>query len=248
MSLRCWCAAFALLVPAISLGHTCPNDGDCFTVLSGTYIRIPPVNISPYSLEFYTVTVRDDTGFPIQNAAVRLTIPRCFTGSYTTFGGAFCGSYACYTQYTVTEFTESDGKAYFDWADWRWPSGGCHDPIPCLNHCSSNGETSVCIKISYTNALGRKICYSKGGVAIVSPNLTDHNGVRLCASPSWSPAGSSVGLGDAVDLTGPFSTGEYEVCADFNGDLIVSVGDATYATPYIAESDECTLNDPGCGP
>ena len=77
----------------------------------------------------------------------------------------------------------------------------------------------------------------------VSPDAVDNAGRVSTDTPVWNPGGiCATGLSDAVKHTTPLATAVYSWCTDINCDKLVTLGDATTLTPFLAQAVSCAGN------
>ena len=77
----------------------------------------------------------------------------------------------------------------------------------------------------------------------VSPDAVDNAGRVSTDTPVWNPGGiCATGLSDAVKDTTPLATAVYSWCTDINCDKLVTLGDATTLTPFLAQAVSCAGN------
>jgi hypothetical protein len=125
------------------------------------------------------------------------------------------------TPHVITGVTDGQGKATF-----RIRAGGCIPIAP--------GVPAFAAEV-FMDGVKMQEC------GTVSPDLVDSEGRRT--TEGWDPGGTcGIGLSDAVELTGPFSTSTYDWCADVNGDNAVGLSDAVLASPALANAITCPGN------
>lgn len=198
----------------------------------------PPVFVSPNQDPYRFEAKNLVTDLPLLSSA----LVRVFFSDYAMSGNTFQICPGPPNAATVYQYILPSGQSHVSME--LFAGGGC---LPA-NHssCSSGFPTepvAVVLSINYFQN-GMLVC-DAGYIPVVSPNITDWQGRRMCGTPAWSACGVAlVGLTDAVAFTPALSTANYDRCVDMNGSLSVNVADAVILTPYLAYAVQCDTHQP----